>query len=216
MARSPNRLFLPTVGGPPQIVMLEDGGPKIADALGTFATRGCWVMAVGDEVLAGSPTLEYTHHVASYYDLRKFLPIVTEDAIYLRDGVRLSADVRSAYAFDKKWGAFTFHKVVNKSRPRASPNPPDCLWRTEANPPVFALIMAGRTLFAGHPGKAVAYDCRDGSELWSATVEGTVIDLGVAHGHLYVLTDTGQIICLAGEPQRSAATRARAARQGGQ
>jgi outer membrane protein assembly factor BamB len=59
-----------------------------------------------------------------------------------------------------------------------------------------SLILAGKTLFAGGAGgvKAVA---ADGSDAWSAKIDGKARGLAVSGGRLLVSSDTGSIYCFA-------------------
>ncbi len=59
----------------------------------------------------------------------------------------------------------------------------------------FALILAGDTLFAGGEGKLRAYRARDGQQVWTADVNGSVYGLAVANGRLFASTDRGKVYC---------------------
>ena len=59
----------------------------------------------------------------------------------------------------------------------------------------YSLIMAGSTLFVGGKDEVVALSAADGSESWSASVNGTAYGLSVANGRLLVSTDQGTIHC---------------------
>ena len=58
-----------------------------------------------------------------------------------------------------------------------------------------AMILAGRTIFAGGKGKVVGIDAGTGEEVWSTEVDGKARSLAVASGGLFVSTDTGAIYC---------------------
>ena len=104
-------LFMPTVGGAPLGVHLDDADHRAyfnLSWMGAFCPRGSMVMTLGDKVIVGSRDLQYIHHVTTYYDLRKALPVVTDDAIYMREGRFLTAEKRSAYKVHGKRGEFTY------------------------------------------------------------------------------------------------------------
>jgi outer membrane protein assembly factor BamB len=65
-------------------------------------------------------------------------------------------------------------------------------WRSMCRHP-HALILAGKTLFAGGSGEVAAYSALDGRVLWKAPVSGNAFGLAVASGKLFVSTDNGSI-----------------------
>ncbi len=67
------------------------------------------------------------------------------------------------------------------------------LWSVTCNTRHFSLILADNILFAGGVDTVVAYDTTDGSELWSAPVEGYARGLAAAERRLFVSTDSGKI-----------------------
>ncbi|MCE5325403.1 MAG: PQQ-binding-like beta-propeller repeat protein, partial [Planctomycetaceae bacterium] len=60
-----------------------------------------------------------------------------------------------------------------------------------------SIILAGKTVFVGAPGKVAALDAATGKETWTAKVEGSALSLTVANGRLLASTDTGKIYCFA-------------------
>ncbi len=60
-----------------------------------------------------------------------------------------------------------------------------------------ALILAGRTLYAGGAGSVIGVDVETGQEVWRGEVEGNAFSLSAANGRLYVSTDRGTIHCFA-------------------
>nr|ADI18478.1 FOG: wd40-like repeat-protein [uncultured Verrucomicrobiales bacterium HF4000_13K17] len=68
------------------------------------------------------------------------------------------------------------------------------LWRVDCAQP-HALILAGKTLFAGGNGEVAAYSVVDGKQVWAASVNGAALGLAVAHGRLLVSTEKGTIHC---------------------
>lgn len=200
MAMGDTVLFMPTVGGAPLGVHLDDADRKRYFNLswqGAFSPRGHLVMTLGDAVIAGSPHLQYIHHVTTYYDLRKALPVVTDEAIYLRDGRALTAEKRSAYKVHRKRGELTYVKSALPKRVQPSPEASDLLWRAWRGVTMSAAIKAGGTIFTGGEGKVYATAAADGRELWSEPVPGTVTDLAFAGGRLFAVTDAGAIVCFA-------------------
>ncbi|MCE5276796.1 MAG: PQQ-binding-like beta-propeller repeat protein [Planctomycetaceae bacterium] len=71
------------------------------------------------------------------------------------------------------------------------------LWSAAMEAPE-CIILAGKTLFVGAPGKVAALDADSGKETWTAKVDGSALSLTVANGRLIVSTDTGKIYCFAG------------------
>lgn len=71
----------------------------------------------------------------------------------------------------------------------------DCIRWRHPNQHPFALILAGKCLFAGGENQLAAFDTGTGEQLWSADVAGRVYGLAVAEGRLYAGTDTGAIYC---------------------
>ncbi|NRA95055.1 MAG: PQQ-binding-like beta-propeller repeat protein, partial [Planctomycetes bacterium] len=57
-----------------------------------------------------------------------------------------------------------------------------------------ALVLAGKTLFAGGEGEIAAYDAKTGKKRWSRAVEGKALALAVSNGRLIVGTSEGRII----------------------
>ncbi len=72
-----------------------------------------------------------------------------------------------------------------------------------------ALILAGDVLFAGGQNEVAAYSTEDGTNLWTAEVDGRAYGLAVANGRLFVSTDTGAIHCFtAAKPSQHVVHRA--------
>jgi outer membrane protein assembly factor BamB len=67
-------------------------------------------------------------------------------------------------------------------------------WRTPCDGPL-TLILSGDTLLCGGRGKVSAYATADGRKLGEKTVTGRVYGITVAHGRLYLSSDTGDIYC---------------------
>ena len=63
-----------------------------------------------------------------------------------------------------------------------------------------SLIWVNNLLFAGGDGKVAAYSTTDGSELWTATVEGNAVGLAAASLCLYVSTDSGKVYAYQADP----------------
>lgn len=68
------------------------------------------------------------------------------------------------------------------------------VWKHSCDHP-YSLIMAGSTLFVGGKDEVVALNASDGSQSWSAPVNGIAYGLSVANGRLFVSTDQGSIHC---------------------
>jgi len=199
-------LFLPTVGGPPVGVHVNEPSRRTyhnLNWLGAFSPTGC-VMAVEGEdrpevVVSGSATLQFIHHATTYNDERRVLPIVTDTAIYLRDGRRLTADRREAYRVHKKNGVFTWSGGPRLQKARPSPKADDVLWKALKVIDPRCIIQAGGAVLTGTAGGRVyAHDATSGRELWVKEMGGPVADLAFAGGRLVVITDNGRIVCLSG------------------
>ncbi|MHC4717471.1 MAG: outer membrane protein assembly factor BamB family protein [Planctomycetota bacterium] len=201
MAMGESILFIPTVGGPPIGLHVKDANRKLFNRLawrGAFCPTGQWVMTLGDEAVVGSADRQFTHHVATYNDLRRRLPVVTDEAVYLRDGRHLSAEKRSAYKVHLKSGWLTAVKSSRPKRVTASTDPADALWKGDRGVETDAVILAGGTLLSASAGRVIATDAAGGRTLWSAPVAGKVADLAFAAGRLIAVTDGGAVTCFAG------------------
>ena len=200
MAMGDSVLFIPTVGGAPIGVYVNDPGRKLFNRLawrGAFCPTGQWVMTIGDEAVVGSADRQFTHHVATFTDLRRRLPVVTDEAVYLRDGRRLSAEKRSAYKVHFKSGWLTAAKDAGLQRVTRSNDPADVLWKAKDNAQTDAVILAGRTLLSASAGEVIATEAATGKTLWSAPIDGKVADLAFAAGRLVAVTEAGHVICFA-------------------
>ena len=60
-----------------------------------------------------------------------------------------------------------------------------------------AILIAGKTVFAGGKDKVAAFDAKTGKDVWSMKVEGGVRGLAVSNGRLLTSTTTGKIYCFA-------------------
>jgi len=203
MAMGDSILYVPTVGGAPIGVYVKGPDHKLFDRLawhGAFCPTGQWVMTVGDEAVVGSADRQFTHHVATFKDLRRRLPVVTDQAIYLRDGRHLSAEKRSAYKVHFKSGWFTAVKSSRPARVTASTDPADMLWKATGRGQTDAVILAGDTLLSASAGAIIATEAATGKTLWTAPVAGKVTDLAFAAGRLLAVTDRGAVICLTAKP----------------
>ncbi len=58
-----------------------------------------------------------------------------------------------------------------------------------------AMIRAGDTLLVGGVNEVQAYNTADGSNVWSAAVDGEVWALAAANSNLYISTDQGVLYC---------------------
>ncbi|MCB1278947.1 PQQ-binding-like beta-propeller repeat protein [Prosthecobacter sp.] len=65
-------------------------------------------------------------------------------------------------------------------------------WSIEA-PHEAALVLAGKTLFAGGKDEVIGIDTETGKIIWKAPVKGLARGLAVSDGHLVVSTTTGQV-----------------------
>ncbi len=68
------------------------------------------------------------------------------------------------------------------------------LWRVKCRYR-FALILAGKTLFAGGRDEVAAFDVGTGRRLWAGKVNGDAHGLAAAGGALFVSTTEGEITC---------------------
>ncbi len=197
MAMGETLLFMPSVGGPPAGVYVNDpkrqpyGQPLWR---GAFSATGMWVMTVGDDAVVGSADRQFVHHVATYNDLRQRLPVVTDEAIYLRDGHFLAAEKRSAYRVHRKRGWFTHAESKLPKRVAKSPDPADVLWKARAGVQIEAVILAGETVLSAGGGKIVASDAKTGRDLWSAPAGAEVTDLAFCAGRLFAVTADGRVL----------------------
>ena len=75
---------------------------------------------------------------------------------------------------------------------------------TNAPVPSYSFIMAGDLLFAGRSNAVAGFSAKDGSEVWTAPVTGSVYGLAAARGRLFASTDAGMIHCFTPGGGRSA------------
>lgn len=200
MAMGDSVLFLPTVGGAPLGVHVNDPDHRPyfnLNWMGAFSPRGHLVMTLGDRVVVGSPHLQYIHHVTTYYDVRKALPVVTDEAIYLRDGHLLTAEKRRAYKVHNKRGEFTYVQSRLQKRIERSPDPSDLLWNAWQGVTMTCAIKAGDNVFTGSEAKVHATRAADGKELWSAPMPDKATDLAFHGERLFVVTEGGFVVCFA-------------------
>ena len=70
------------------------------------------------------------------------------------------------------------------------------IWKKNHSIPI-GFMLAGDTLFVGGVGVITAFDARNGTERWTAKVDGKAYGLAAADGRLFVSTDRGCIYCFA-------------------
>ncbi len=76
---------------------------------------------------------------------------------------------------------------------------------------VTATLAAAGDVVCGFENRVSAVDFKaQANEWWSAEIEGTVVGLAYADGHLVVTTDSGLLICYSGNQRSVAQTRSRA------
>jgi outer membrane protein assembly factor BamB len=196
MALANNRLYVPSGSGMPWQVELDKPEHNATFTPG-YHVKGHQIMVDGKDLLAVTPGLQYVHHV-HYVDgeAEQLLPVVTKDTIYLLNqgteskGYYLTAGKREAYELTQKRTA-VYAVKKDASRPAGQ----HFRWKAWKNVPMTCLIEASGTLFSGGPGKVYATDAAEGKELWSAAVPGVVEDLAFHDGRLFIVCDTGSILC---------------------
>ncbi len=70
-------------------------------------------------------------------------------------------------------------------------------WKARCGKGAAELIVAGKTVFLGWPGRVTAFDTMAKKETWSTKVDGLALGLAFSAGRLYVSTDRGAIHCFA-------------------
>ncbi len=125
--------------------------------------------------------------------------ILTRDRLMALDRVRYGrlgneiaalAEQRRKLAADAPEQAQLGERIAKLTEERQT-----CLaWTVECTHP-DALILAGEHLFAGGADAVAAFRAADGTQVWSAAVDGVAKGLAVAHGRLFVSTDTRRIYC---------------------
>jgi outer membrane protein assembly factor BamB len=85
-----------------------------------------------------------------------------------------------------KTNVVTQLKAINRSNGST-------IWTMTCDTRRFSLMMAGNILFTGGVGKVTAHSIADGSEIWSAPVNGQVRALAAAQGRLFASSDIGSI-----------------------
>lgn len=96
------------------------------------------------------------------------------------------------------WGRGTVTAYDFKRWAEGKPARQCVRWEVK-HPRVYALILAGKTLFLGGADAVTAIDARQGRLVWRARVAGEARSLAVAEGRLVVGTTTGQVVCFGPE-----------------
>jgi outer membrane protein assembly factor BamB len=202
LALAGQRLYVPAGAGTPWQVALDDPEHP-ASATPGYHVKGSQIMAVGQDVVAVTPGLQYVHHVQyKTGEAPHRLPVVTGDTVYLlnqavtRTTSYLIAGKRDVYQLSQNRSAiFELKKGVPKT-----PEETWLRWKAWKDEPMTCLIEAGGTLFSGGRGKIYATAAATGKELWSAAVPGVVSDLAFHEGRLFVLCDEGTIVAFGKRP----------------
>ncbi len=193
LALAHNRLYIPSGSGIPWQIELDSPERK-ASFTGGYHVRGHHIMVADKDLLAVTPGLQFVHHVHYKGDDEKDrLPVVTPESIYLlnhpsKSSRYLAAGKREEFNLVQNRLAFL---VPNKSTTAAKA----IRWQSWKDEPMSVSILAGTTIFSGGPKKIYATRSEDGKELWSATVPSPVADLAVNAGRLFVLCESGTILC---------------------
>jgi outer membrane protein assembly factor BamB len=203
MALANGHLFIPSGASNVWEIDLQgkDHAPQAVFNNAESHTKGEQIMIAGNKVIAVSPNLQFIHHVRILTgDPLQRLPVVDEAGgrlfipnQRLPDGaLYLAAGKKAAFDYDLNHQAAIF--ALRKEYKEKALE--ECVyWKAWKNEQMTALIQSGDTLFSGGKDKVYATSAADGKELWSEKVPGEVQDLAFAAGRLFVVTDSGAIVC---------------------
>ena len=192
MALANGALYVPTGVRMPAVIDLRTRRPIPVRLGGRGFIKAQRIAVFGErlDILCATARLTYVYHLGSYTGAAPnsesgggyTLPIVTDDTVYLADGFHVTADRRGA-------GRFRLGQFFPNRRAR--------VWRSWWQARMTAIIEAGGTLFSGDRDRVYATRATDGRELWSARAPGAVTDLAFWGGRLFVVSETGAVLCFA-------------------
>jgi outer membrane protein assembly factor BamB len=210
MALGDQDLFFSNGGGFPWSVRFGEEKPKPVDVKG-YHVKGSEIMVAGQELLAATPGL-YNYVWDEPQPSNRRLPIVSANAIYMLNASIQALEFKWASLMGKgshlvaiKPEAFELKRVhgvyYRLKKEFQTQDPANYIaWKAWKDEPMTVLIEAGGTLLSAGTGKIYATAMKDGKELWSLPVAGTVRDLAFQNGRLFALTDSGTVSCF--NPQR--------------
>ncbi len=181
LVASPTRLYVPT--GRTEPVVLDRATGVVQGSVA--GPGGAWALLSGDVLLSG-PGRGGGAVQASDAGSR--------DTIASFDGTRMAA-LGNVCFIQSASG------IVAIDRSRLAEGAEAELWRSSVECP-YALILAGDTLIAGGRDCVRALAAEDGTEVWSAEVDGDAYGLCVSAGRLVASTSTGATYCFAPQAAR--------------
>jgi outer membrane protein assembly factor BamB len=199
MAISDGHLYIPSGAANVWKIDLhgKDHTPAAVFAARDSRVKGEQIMIAGKHVLAVAPELQYVHHVKIFAgDPHQRLPVVTDDSIFMLNQ-KLNGSRYLVAGRSEAYGYVTDYNAVYELKKDFKDKPPEaCVrWKAWKDEEMTALIEVGDILFSGGKDKVYATSAADGKELWSEKVAGEVKDLAFASGRLFVLTNSGAIVC---------------------
>ena len=225
---SKDRLFVP-LGRVSPAAFDRNDGRLLYEAYIEHIIGGASAVLAGDELFTGTEELigydEASHRSRSAWFWGHRL-VVTPEAFYVATGRELFAVQRATYGpaslrrkslLDKKRDLTRDLRAARQApeerrkqlqadldavdeqlRQAEADMAAGEMWRVACDCDE-SLVLAGDILFAGGPGKVVAYDAANGKSPWTGKIDGNARGLAVAQNRLFVSSDTGAISCFGPE-----------------
>ena len=216
---SATTLYAPMGRVSPAAFDLKTGKLKFMTYFGK-AVGGTYALLVGDDVYTGTEQMVGFHgktrdRFAAFWGHKL---VVTDEAAFVAEDSKLAALDRKRFpAAAKRLETLKNQKTTIDRNAAANPTDKnkalalEMAARIESAEKQFAatriweadsacheaLILAGKTLFAGGNEQVIAVDSESGKVVWRSDVEGMAKGLAVADGRLLVTTDTGLIYTFA-------------------
>lgn len=168
-----DRLFVPSGKSFPRIYSRETG-ECIGDVKNNVRDGGCWALIAPDtrELWTGPTTANETQSFDSK-SMARIASVRGANTLVAAEGFVYFTTDDAMAKLDRGSQSITWEKPL---------------------PYPHSLIKTKNCLFAGGENEVAAIDF-DGNCLWTAPVDGIAYGLAVAHGRLFVSTDTGSIHC---------------------
>ncbi len=176
------------------------------------AGRGPHIMMGGDALVGAREGYDIVWHLQymSVGGAEGMLPIVDGETMYLlnhqvsgKEKVRHLAAVRKeTYLLDTRTGKASNSILFNLKKDLRKLSAEEYLkWKAWPGEQMDVAIKAGDVIFSGGRAKLWATGVESGKELWSIPVPGSVTDLAFRGGRLFVLCESGDILCLSGSEE---------------
>ncbi len=141
-----------------------------------------------------TPAMSYLHTDTELtaLDRTRYLQLAGENVALKKQKKSLAEKLKKAKGAEAKKLSKSLRQVGGKLK-TCRQGMKDCFpWKVACDCPL-ALVLAGKTLYAGGAEKVTAYNTATGRAIWSGAVTGNAYGLAVANGRLFVSTDLGTI-----------------------